>query len=79
MGGLISLGLFVGASYQFEYTNHRGETAMRFVTFRDLQYGTILPYYPEPTWLLLCDDHSKDGAPRSFALNKINVATWGAA
>lgn len=68
-----------GAFLQFEYTNHRGETAERHVLFIHLQVWSN-SYYPEPTLLLHCLDYDRMEAsglpsPRSFSVLKINAST----
>lgn len=68
------LNLFVGADYQFEYENHRGETYMRTVQFLDIQYGEN-EWYPVPQFFFFGFDREKQ-APRSFALAKIDMTTF---
>lgn len=72
------LGLFIGATYSFEYTNHRDVTATRIATLLDAQFGAVEGYYPTPRLLFLMSAHDRDGAPRSFDPTKINFDTWRA-
>lgn len=74
----INLGLFVGAVYQFEYTNHRDDTEMRTATFLDYQIvgDGHEDYYPAGTHCFLMIAHDRNDAYRSFAVDKINFETW---
>lgn len=51
----------------FLYANHRGNDGRRFVTPTRFYFGTALPWYPEPGWLMDGYDDEKRGV-RTFAL-----------
>jgi len=70
--------LFPGATYQFEYTNHRDVTEMRTATFRNFQIvgEGHDDYYPVGTHCFLMIAHDRNGAYRSFAVNNIDFSTW---
>lgn len=51
---------------RFEYTNYRGETAMRWATPLEIRWGST-EWHPNPGWLMRAFDHEK-GAVREFAL-----------
>ncbi len=53
----------------FVYTNHRGETAQRYVQPVLLYFGTA-PFHETPTWLLDAWDVEKK-AHRSFAMDRV--------
>lgn len=55
----------------FQYTNWRGETAIRTVIPIRLMFGTT-EWHPEPQWLLEALDPEKD-ADRLFALKDIKL------
>lgn len=57
---------------QFEYTNHRGETAIRTIEPTEIYFGSN-EYYPEKQWLLRGYDLNKDNF-RTFALTKMKFA-----
>lgn len=66
------------ATYTFEYTNHRGVTAIRTATFINFQIvgeGNE-DYYPAGTHCFLMMAHDRNNAYRSFAVDNINFATW---
>lgn len=50
---------------QIDYTNHRGERAVRWIQPTRRWWGTT-DYYPEPQWLIDATDVSKQ-EPRTFA------------
>jgi len=72
------LELFVGATYHFEYTNHRGNVEMRTATFEDYQIynEAVHGYYPAGTHCFLMIAHDRGDAKRSFAVKNINFDTW---
>ena len=56
---------------RFKYTNHRGEEAVRtIIPSGVLQFRTLPPWYPEPTWLVrgYCTDKHEF---RDFQLSKM--------
>lgn len=55
---------------RFEYVNHRGELYTRTVTPMSLAYRKLLPWYPEPVWLMRAMDHDK-GESRDFQITKM--------
>jgi hypothetical protein len=64
-----------GLAYKFIYKNYRGETAWRYVLLERLEYTSFPEYYGEdPQWFIRTFDYIK-GAPRTFALNNIEVMT----
>jgi hypothetical protein len=63
--------LLPGQTYEFVYTNHRGETAKRLVIFQGLDYGSN-DWHPTPCWLLRGKDLERQ-ASRSFDLAKIDT------
>lgn len=65
-------GIYPGAILSFDYTNHRGTTEHRVVTYIGLEFGSN-EYYPQPQFLLRCFDPSR-GADRSFAI--ANIRNW---
>jgi hypothetical protein len=56
----------------FQYTNYRGETAMRTVRPVGIEFGSTA-WHPEPQWLLHGVDLEK-GEGRAFALRDCNFA-----
>lgn len=56
-----------------DYTNYRGERALRRIWPRGISFGTT-EYHPEPQWLLLAFDLEKQ-ADRHFAMKDIHA--WG--
>lgn len=58
------------ALIRFEYVNHRDELGTRTVTPVALSYRKLLPWYPEPVWLLRAYDHHKSEY-REFQLTKM--------
>ena len=56
---------------EFSYENYKGETSVRYVLFKGLDYGHN-EWYPEDQWFLRCWDIKKN-AFRSFALASINA------
>lgn len=57
--------------FQFEYTNYRGETAIRSVIPSRVFYGTVPPYHPDPGWYLEAFDLDKQ-AVRHFDMAQIH-------
>lgn len=57
------------AAISFYYTNHRGERALRNVTYLQTEFGAN-EFYPEPTIFLRCYDDAKQ-AERSFDVKRI--------
>lgn len=55
------------------YRNHRGETAVRHITPREVVFGETT-YHHGKQWLLNATDHDK-GAVRTFAMTEI-LAWW---
>ena len=53
-----------------DYTNHRGERAMRRVVPKRVWFGTT-PWHGEPQWLLTAFDLDRQ-AQRDFALSEIH-------
>lgn len=58
-----------------DYTNYRGERALRTVTPWGVEWGTT-DWHPEPGWLLTCYDHDR-AACRVYALSGIH--SWNGA
>jgi hypothetical protein len=67
--------LVSGKTYEFGYANHRGSYEIRRVKFDCIQYGMVEDYYPELTMLFRGFDETRK-APRSFAINKIDMTTF---
>lgn len=59
-----------GQGVSFTYTNHRGKTSKRRVSFQGLDYGNN-EWYPERQWFLRGIDLDKKEV-RSFALSRID-------
>lgn len=59
-----------GKALVFTYTNHRGETSLRCVTPKRVEFTVLFPWYPRAVWLLTGHDHEK-GEDRSFRLDQI--------
>lgn len=57
-------------SFRFEYTNYRGETAIRSVIPNRVFYGTVPPYHPDPGWYMEAFDLNKR-AVRHFDMTQI--------
>jgi len=58
-------------SVRIVYTNYRGETAIRAILPRAIQFGAT-DWHPEPQWLLVAFDVEKQ-AERSFAMKDIRA------
>lgn len=58
-------------SVRIVYTNYRGETAIRTVVPRLIQFAAT-EWHPEPQWLLVAFDLEKQ-AERSFAMKDIRA------
>jgi hypothetical protein len=69
------LKLFPGADYEFEYTNHAGETELRKAQFIDAHFGLVEGYYPTSRLLFHMFAYDRQ-AERSFDPANINFATW---
>ena len=52
------------------YQNWRGETAWRVIRPLRVEFGTALPWHPDPTWLLQAVDVGI-GVERSFAMHRV--------
>lgn len=61
---------------RFSYTNHRGETAIRRITPKMLEFQREPGYGYEPGWFLTGFDLDKH-AMRSFSLSNITVEDQG--
>jgi predicted DNA-binding transcriptional regulator YafY len=55
---------------QFRYTNHRGETRLRRVVPRRIEF-IATDWYPEPQWILFALDIDK-AAERGFAMTRVH-------
>ena len=79
MSDYIMLGLFVGRTFMFDYTDHHGELGQRVATFKDVEIiGSGNAYYPKGTVCFRMSAHDRDMADRSFAIEKIDFETWRA-
>jgi len=57
-----------------DYTNHRGERALRKITPSGTVHFKKTAYHPRMQWLLPAFDHSK-GQHREFAMDHIHAWT----
>jgi predicted DNA-binding transcriptional regulator YafY len=59
----------MNTSVTFTYTNHKGETSVRYVRPIMLAFGST-SYHSEPQWLIHAWDWNKE-AERTFAMSDI--------
>jgi len=62
-------------AYEFIYTNYAGKISNRRIRYLSTEYGTIDPYYKEPTMMLRGFDIDKN-AERSFNIRMIDMNTF---
>lgn len=63
-------GVDVRERVTLDYTNYRGERAIRTITPWGVEWGTT-DWHPDPGWLLTCYDHDR-AACRTYALSGIH-------
>ncbi len=65
--------IYPGSRISFKYTNYKGETSIRTITYQALEYGSN-EYHKEQQWFVygICSDKQ---APRSFALKDIEISS----
>lgn len=61
---------FIGSRVRIDYTNHKGERALRVINPISIQFGETT-WHPEPQFLLEAYDHEKN-SHRTFALKDIH-------